>query len=108
MRRPLYGLLVGLKAILHLMQKLRHGAAVRLVSHSIEFGCQLPKTLAGPSQGRFRIAAGGWFYEHFHISLQGGVFFYRLLSASTFSSNSPPREAFRLPEFPYPFRNRSA
>src|ERR1039457_1369670 len=56
-RRSFQRLAIGLQAVVHRMQKVRHHAMARVVPRALEFGGQLPHALASPPQGRLRTPA---------------------------------------------------
>jgi hypothetical protein len=87
-RRSFQSFLIGLQAIVHLMQKFSHHPMACPMSHATEFGRQLPHAFARPSQRRLRIAAGNRLYERFQITLQRRVLINGPLPPRSFSPNS--------------------
>jgi hypothetical protein len=70
---PLEDLAVGLQAVAHLVQELRHGLVTDRMPPAFEFGGKPADALGRPAQRRLGVAPGRGFDERFQVGPQGRV-----------------------------------
>src|SRR3989442_11214635 len=81
--RSLDGLAVRLQAVVELVKQVAHELMRHLVMLVPKFLGDLPDTLAGPAQRRFRVAACRWLDQALQVGQQGEIFLDRLLPSPT-------------------------